>query len=57
MRKPDKDVVAKSKLYLIDPAKVIKEDKTVKLAKAKFLKKGKKKKAKVPHLDLDNTHG
>jgi hypothetical protein len=43
-RKPDKELLAKVKLYLIDPSKLIKDDKTVKLARARFLRKGQPKK-------------
>lgn len=43
-RKPDKELLKKVKLYLIDPSKIIKDDKTLKPAKAKFMKKGEKKK-------------
>jgi len=43
-RKPDKELLAKVKLYLVDPAKMMKDDKTVKAARTRFLKKGMKKK-------------
>lgn len=39
-RKPNADDVAKSKLFKEDPAKIIKDDKTVKFARTRFLKKG-----------------
>lgn len=42
-RKPDKELLQKVKLYLVDPAKMIRDDKTVKLARAKFLRKGQMK--------------
>ena len=38
-RKPDKELLAKVKLYLIDPAKFVKDDKTVKPARLRWLKK------------------
>ena len=38
-RKPDPELLAKVKLYLIDPAKYVKDDKTVKPAKLRWNKK------------------
>jgi len=42
-RKPTKELLALVKLYKVDTAKWIKDDKTLKPAKAKYLKKGMKK--------------
>ena len=54
-RKPDPEIVAKSKLYLIDPSKVVKDDKTVKPAKTKWMRKGKKKKPEESLFTSDMT--
>ena len=57
IRRPEESLVKKVEMYKVDPVTILKQDKTVKLAKAAFLKKGKKKKAPKSKMDMSSTVG